>query len=178
MQSPSSSSLCLAIQQILDKIGSDDSFFPTETPDVSLPGPSTPEFQALESSIRRLVTRFKGLEQNTIHSSPPLPTQDVRPPVTKRLQNVKEEKNGGVCVSCGHRLDIVPLTPEETPPVVDTGEPYVLRGGGASEIPLRLLGLTYFAADGYESSASDTPTVSSVNPPDSVVRLLEYINLL
>jgi hypothetical protein len=114
-------SLPLAIRQILDKIGSQDSFFPTEIPDVTLPGPSTPESIALEESMRSLVARFQELEQKTIHSEP----LDTTRPVTKQLRNVKEngEAENHVCLSCGHQLDRVPLTPEESPPV-DTSGPF------------------------------------------------------
>src|SRR5271169_1236951 len=116
-------SLPLAIRQILDKIGSEDSFFPTETPDVTLPGPSTHESIALEDSIRSLVTRFQELEQKTIRSSH---SNATTRPVTKQLQHIKEkgEMEKHVCLYCGHLLDGAPLTPEETPPV-DTSGPYV-----------------------------------------------------
>ena len=109
-----SSSLPLAIRDILDKIGSDDSFFPTETPDFTLPGTSTPESAALEESLRKLVARFQELEQKTVHSQPVVA-------VGKQLQSVKDDKmKQVVCSSCGHRLNSFgfPLTPEETPPQV------------------------------------------------------------
>jgi len=109
-------SLSLAIREILDKIGSEDSFFPTEALDVTLLGPSTPESIALEESIRRLVARFQELEQKTIR----LQHLDATTrPVTKQLQHIKGkcEVEKHVCLSCGHRLDGVPLTPEEIPPV-------------------------------------------------------------
>ena len=111
--SKKTSSLSLAIRDILDKIGSEDSFFPTETPDFRLPGISTPESAALEDSLRSLVGRFQELEQKAIHSTP----------VVKRVQSVKDDKTRqGVCSSCGHRLNSFgsPLTPEETPPRVDS----------------------------------------------------------
>lgn len=112
--------LPVALCQILDKIGSGDSFFPTETPDVSLPGPPTPESIALEDSLRKLVARFQDLEQKSIRSPPP----DDRP-ITKQIQNVKNtavvEKQ--VCLSCGSRMNTVPLTPEESPALVESGLP-------------------------------------------------------
>lgn len=113
-------SLSLAIRQILDKIGSQDSFFPTETPDLSLPSPPTPESIALEESLHRLVARFQELEQKTTHSER---LDAATRPVTKQLRNVKEngEVEKHICLSCGHRLYGVPLTPEETPPVDSTG---------------------------------------------------------
>lgn len=110
----------VALCQILDKIGSEDSFFPTEIPDVSLPGPQTPESIALEYSLRKLVARFQDLEQKSIRSPPP----DDRP-ITKQVQNVKNstpvEKH--VCLSCGNRVNAVPLTPEESPAIVESGLP-------------------------------------------------------
>jgi len=127
MQS-TTATLLLSIKEILDKIGSEDLFFPTETPAIRLPLPSTPESLALETSIRNLVIRFQELEKKSIRSPPPSSPKDARP-VTNRLQNVKEngkeENKKGVCESCGHRLDIVPLTPDETPPVVNGTESYV-----------------------------------------------------
>lgn len=114
-------SLPIAIHQILDKIGSEESFFPTESPDISLPGPATPGSLALEESIRNLVTRFQQLEHKTIHSER-LNARTIRP-VLKQLQNVKEgnNKKDGLerygCMSCGHPLNGVPLTPDETSPV-------------------------------------------------------------
>jgi len=114
-------SLPLAIREILDKIGSKDSLFLAEISDVSLPGPVTSESIALEESIRSVVARFQELELKTIRSER-LDARTTRP-VLKQLQNVKEgnNKEDGVekylCVSCGHRLDGVPLTPDDTPPV-------------------------------------------------------------
>lgn len=153
-------SLPLAIREILDKISSEDSFFPTETPDINLPGPSTPESRALEESIRNLVARFQDLEQKSL--SPPV---DARP-LTKQVQNVKEagkdeNKKAGVCMSCGHRLETVPLTPEETP-VVDMSGPCAPRVSVPSGPCCRTL---LICEDGYESSSSDT-TTASTNPPD------------
>lgn len=103
-------SLPLAIRQILDKIGSRDSFFCTETPDVTLPGPSTPESVALEESIHSLIARFQGLERKTIQS--------------EQLHGIKmkAEVEKYVCLCCGHRMDGAPLTPEEIP-CVDTSGP-------------------------------------------------------
>ena len=110
------SPLPIALCQILDKIGSEDSFFPTETPNVSLPGPPTPESIALEDSLRRLVARFQDLEQKSIQSPPP----DDRP-ITKQIQNVKNSAamENLVCLSCGSRMNAVPLTPEESPALVE-----------------------------------------------------------
>jgi hypothetical protein len=107
-------SLPIAIRQILDKIGSQDSFFGTETPDVTLPGPSTPESVALEGSIHSLIARFQRLERKTIQSEP----------ITKQLEGIKmkEEVEKHVCLCCGYRLDGVPLTPEEAP-CVDMSSP-------------------------------------------------------
>jgi hypothetical protein len=126
--SGTSNYVLLAVREILDKISSEDSFFPTEIPDITLPGPSTPESRALEKSIRSLVIRYQQLEQKTIQSPQ---AADIRP-VTKQIPNVKEngrcENNkGGVCPSCGSRLDTVPLTPDETPPLVDASGSYVPR---------------------------------------------------
>ena len=114
------SPLPIALCQILDKIGSEDSFFPTETPNVSLPGPPTPESIALEDSLRRLVARFQDLEQKSIQSPPP----DDRP-ITKQIQNVKNSAamENLVCLSCGSRMNAVPLTPEESPALVDSALP-------------------------------------------------------
>ena len=123
MTTSSSFSLPLAIRDIIDKIGSEDSFFPTETPDLLLPGPSTPESVALEHSLRSLVARFQELEQKAYHSP------ELRPLVAvgKQVQNVKDKDDGmntqGVCSSCGHHLNsfgLVPYTPEETPPVMES----------------------------------------------------------
>jgi len=102
----------LFIRDIIDKIGTNDSFFPTETPDCTLPGGSTPESVALEDSLRRLVVRFQDLEQKCTTQSNLI---DGRP-VSKQLQNVKSGETKHVCLSCGHRLD-VPLTPDESPPI-------------------------------------------------------------
>jgi hypothetical protein len=136
MQS-TTTSLPLAIKEILDKVGSKDSFFPAETAEIRLPLPSTPESLALETSIRNLVIRFQELEQKSIHSSPPPQSPTDARPVTKLLQNVKEngkeENKKGACVLCGHRLDIGPLTPDETPPVVDATESYVPQVNGSSK---------------------------------------------
>ena len=112
--------LPVALRQILDKIGSEDSFFPTETPDVSLPGPPTAESLALEDSLRKLVARFQDLEQKSIRAPPP----DERP-ITKQIQNVKNSASVEklVCLSCGSRINAVPLTPEETPAMVESGLP-------------------------------------------------------
>ena len=114
------SPLPIALCQILDKIGSEDSFFPTETPNVSLPGPPTPESIALEDSLRRLVARFQDLEQKSIQSPPP----DDRP-ITKQIQNVKNSAalEELVCLSCGSRMNAVPLTPEESPALVESTLP-------------------------------------------------------
>ena len=114
------SPLPIALCQILDKIGSEDSFFPTETPNVSLPGPPTPESIALEDSLRRLVARFQDLEQKSIQSPPP----DDRP-ITKQIQNVKNSAamENLVCLSCASRMNAVPLTPEESPALVDSALP-------------------------------------------------------
>lgn len=113
-------SLPFAIRQILDRIGSQDSYFPTETPDLSLPSPQTPESIALEESLRRLVARFQELEQKTTRSER---FDAATQPVTNQLQNVKEdgEVDKHICLSCGHWLDGVPLTPEETLPVDPSG---------------------------------------------------------
>jgi hypothetical protein len=112
--------LPVAICQILDRIGADDSFFPTETPDFSLPGPQTPESVALEDSLRRLVARFQDLEQKSIQA----PAPDDRP-VTKQVQNIKNSAvtDKHVCLSCGNRLNAVPLTPEESPVIAESGLP-------------------------------------------------------
>ena len=112
--------LPIALCQILDKIGSGDSFFPTETSNVSLPGLPTPESIALEDSLRRLVARFQDLEQKSIQSPPP----DDRP-ITKQIQNVKNSAalEELVCLSCGSRMNAVPLTPEESPALVDSALP-------------------------------------------------------
>ena len=114
-------SLSLTLRHILDKIGSGDSRSPTESPDVTLPGPATPESIALEESIRSLVARFRELEHKTIHSEH-FDAGTTRP-VLKQLHNVKEgnNKKDGLerygCMSCGHPLNGVPLTPDETSPV-------------------------------------------------------------
>jgi len=112
--------LPIALCQILDKIGSEDSFFPNETLNVSLPGPSTPESIALEDSLRKLVARFQDLEQKSIQSPPP----DDRP-ITKQIQNVKNNAvmEKLVCLSCGSRMNGVPLTPEDSPALVESGLP-------------------------------------------------------
>lgn len=107
----------LFIRDIIDKIGTNDSFFPTEIPDCTLPGPSTPDSIALEESLRRLVARFQDLEQKCSSQSNLI---DDRP-VSKQLQNVKSGEAKHVCLSCGHRLD-VSLTPDESPPI-DTSTP-------------------------------------------------------
>lgn len=115
--------LPVAICQILDKIGSEDSFFPTETPELSLPGPQTPDSLALEASLRKLVARFQDLEQKAIRPPQP-PTADDRP-VTKQVQNVKDSAvaDKHVCLSCGNRLNAVLLTPEESPAIIESGLP-------------------------------------------------------
>ena len=112
--------LPIALCQILDKIGSEDSFFPNETLNVSLPGPSTPESIALEDSLRKLVARFQDLEQKSIQPPPP----DDRP-ITKQIQNVKNNAvmEKLVCLSCGSRMNGVPLTPEDSPALVESGLP-------------------------------------------------------
>jgi hypothetical protein len=162
-----SSSLSLAIRDILDKIGSDDSFFPTETPDFTLPGKSTPESAALEESLRKLVARFQELEQKTVHSQPVVA-------VGKQLQSVKDDKmKQVVCSSCGHRLNSfgIPLTPEETPPQVGS-EKSIALGDCADGV----------GSNGYESSASEsTPTVpvTARNPrADSTVSFPALIGLI
>lgn len=165
MSSSSSSSLPLAIRDILDKIGSEDSFFPTETPDFLLPGTSTPESAALEHSLRSLVARFQDLEQRALHSP------DMRPVVAvgRQVQNVKDDGTArlGVCSSCGHRLNSfgVPHTPDETPPVVENVYPAKSMYYRIICWALRGLGL-----NGYDSSASETVPVTARNPSaDSTV---------
>ena len=112
--------LSVAICKILDKLGSEDSFFPTETPDLSLPGPPTPESLALEDSLRKLVARFQDLEQHSIRSPPPNDR-----PVAKQVKNIKNSETADkpVCLSCGNRINAVPLTPEESPAFVESGLP-------------------------------------------------------
>ena len=114
-------SLPIAILKIIDKLGSEDSFFPTETPDLTLPGPLTPETLALEDSLRRLVTRFQELEEKSIQS-----TTDDRP-VAKRVQGIKDKH---VCLSCGNRIDAIPLTPEESPAVENARTPKSVASNG------------------------------------------------
>lgn len=113
------------ILEIIDKLGSEDSFFPTETPDLTLPGPPTPESLALENSLRRLVSRFQELEQKSIQS-------DDRP-VTKRVQSIKDKH---VCLSCGHRIDVIPLTPEESPAVESARTPKSFASNGLISLSL------------------------------------------
>jgi hypothetical protein len=98
----------LFLRDIIDKIGIDDSFFPTEAPECTLPGPRTSDVLALEDSLRSLITRVQTLEQKARVA------EDKPPP--KQLNNVKAEEPKKICLSCGHKLE-VPLTPGETPPV-------------------------------------------------------------
>jgi hypothetical protein len=121
MAATATSPLPLAILKIIDKLGSEDSFFPTETPDLTLPGPPTPESLALEDSLRRLVTRFQELEQKSIQS-----TTDDRP-LAKRVQSIKDKH---VCLSCGNRIDAIPLTPEESPAVDSARTPKSIASNG------------------------------------------------
>jgi hypothetical protein len=112
-------SLSLVIRQILDKIGPQNSFFPTETLDITLPGTSTPESISLEECIRSLVARLEELEQETIYSEG---LDAATRSVPKQLRNVNNgDVKKHVCLYCGHRLDGVPLTPEETPVVDKSG---------------------------------------------------------
>jgi hypothetical protein len=148
------SPLPIAILKIIDKLGSEDSFFPTETPDVTLPGPPTPESLALEDSLRKLVARFQELEQKAFPS-----TGDNRP-VTKRVQSIKDKH---VCLSCGHRIDPVPLTPEESPAIDATAITSIVSSG-----------LNHFyCADvdstfnGYESSGSASTEATTISIPSN-----------
>jgi len=103
----------LVICNIIDKIGVNDFFFPSEIPDCTLPGPRTPDTLVLEDSLRRLVSRFQSLEQKCMHQNGP--NSAVDRPRSKQVQNIKSGEPKHVCMSCGHSLDI-PLTPDETPP--------------------------------------------------------------
>lgn len=164
-------SLEIVLRQILEKLAADDSFFPTavDGPDLRLPGKRTPELQALEGALHGLVARVQDLEARHSSSSP----VDVTP-VPKQLQSIKENENGvqTVCRTCGHRLDNVPLTPEETPPMaVDTTGPHVPRRIPSSmSTPNTLLVWCRESniridstMSGYDSSASDTTTFSSAD---------------
>jgi HAMP domain-containing protein len=155
---PTLSPLPIAILKIIDKLGSEDSFFPTETPDVTLPGPPTPESLALEDSLRKLVARFQELEQKSISSS----TSDIRP-VTKRVQTIKDKH---VCLSCGHRIDPVPLTPEESPAIDAT-----LTSNAKNIVSSGLN--QFYSADidspfnGYESSESASTEATMISIPSN-----------
>jgi hypothetical protein len=113
-----STPLPLELCKIIDKIGSPDSFFPTETPEFAIPGTRTPETLALEESLRNLVARFQELEIKLKHSEPE--------PAKVQVNKVGGGEKG-VCGSCGHRLESVPLTPGESPTPVVEGKPYVPR---------------------------------------------------
>jgi hypothetical protein len=152
------SPLPIAILKIIDKLGSEDSFFPTETPDVTLPGPPTPESLALEDSLRKLVARFQELEQKSISSS----TSDNRP-VTKRVQSIKDKH---VCLSCGHRIDSVPLTPEEGPAIdaTATATPKSIVSSGLNHFYCADIDSTF---NGYESSGSVSTEATTISIPSS-----------
>jgi hypothetical protein len=132
----SSPSLVLALRHILDRLAVEDSFSPTQQPpykQLGLPGKRTPELQALEVSLHALVGRIQDLEAQRYSS-------DVTPtPSNHSLTSIEEDDGvlGAVCDSCGHRLENVPLTPEETPPVVDSDGPHVPRRIPSSTNPQR-----------------------------------------
>jgi hypothetical protein len=139
-------SLPLVISNILDKIGSEnESAF-----DFTLPDPQTQDSLILQQSLRSLISR--------IHNTPPIP---------KAVEVVKEP---GTCATCGHRINNVPLTPEETPPIGDV----------TAYVPKTLRWILSFVpglfsdstSNGYESSASDTTTISVPPTPDATVHPL------
>jgi hypothetical protein len=155
----------LSVCNIIDKIGAEDSFFPTETPDCTLPGPRTEDTIALEESLRRLVARFQDLEQKAVTTQ--TVTDPDNRPIPKQVQHIKSGETKNVCLSCGHRLD-VPLTPEESPPMdvtVTQSTPSIICSFVA------LMEASSF--DGYETSESSDTNVlsipSSETPSDAAV---------
>jgi len=83
--------------------------------------------------------------------------------------------NRPVCDTCGHRLENGPLTPDETPPVVDNEVPHVhTRIPSSANTSCVVQGLTCDIDSNmsdYDSGASDMTTISipSINPsPDSI----------
>jgi len=126
-------SLEVALRHILDNLANNDDSFPTalNSTELKLPGKRTPELRALENAIWVLIGRIKELEtrhssSSSSSSSSPI---DVMPS-PKQLARIKQEErklcgNRPVCDTCGHRLENGPLTPDETPPVVDNGVPHV-----------------------------------------------------
>lgn len=114
MTSTTSPSLPSVIREILDRIGSEDLCSLTETHSLSLPGPATAESIALEHSLRSLIARFQNLERRSIHAC-----QVNNRLVSKQQQNLKETSDKYekvlMCSACGHLLDLLPSTPEETP---------------------------------------------------------------
>ena len=123
-------SLPVVIREILNEIGLEDSCFRTETPDLTLSGPLTPESIALADTLRSLIVQFQEMQQQTApHSPSSVEVRENAKPVTKLLKNVNEtdtddEDEKHICLSCGQRLDATPLTPEETNPIVDSGGGY------------------------------------------------------
>jgi len=126
-------SLEVALCYILDSLANnDDSFFPTAVnpTDLKLPGKRTTQLQALEGALRGLVTRVQDLETRHSSSSSSSSSPIDMTPTPKQLATIKQDErrlsvNGKVCDTCGHRLENGPLTPDETPPVVDNGVSHV-----------------------------------------------------
>jgi hypothetical protein len=161
-----SPSLLSAVRDILDQIGPDDSFFPTEIHSFSLPGPATSESIALEHSLRNLISRFQKLEQPSIHTSL---VNNRRVP--KKLQDGRDTDDKPdkehVCSSCGHPLDSIPSTPEEVPPSYSNA-PHGAKRVATSSLMLKSYADSGPETNGYESSSSDITTISTPSTSSAI----------
>jgi hypothetical protein len=90
----------LAIRDIIDKVGVDDSFYFHGALNICLPGARTPETLELEDSIRRLITRFRTVEHRSSVGKQ-----------TRQANNVVNGEHGDNFSLCNEVLE-VPLTAE------------------------------------------------------------------
>src|SRR5580704_9775147 len=97
----------LVMRDIIDSIGSDETFFLTEGSDYMLPGPRTLDTIELEKSIQRLIARFRNLDLKNAAL-----TSIENGAISKHVNNVKHRSHN--CLSCGQVLE-TPLTPDGTP---------------------------------------------------------------
>lgn len=146
-------SLPLTLSKILDRIGSDDYYYPFDFSDLVFSGIDPHELLALEGSLRGLVTRIHDLERAVDRS-----------PGYRFAENALDEKKGNTDRASsmrGHRFHPVPLTPDEGSELEPTSS--------TSTRDYPHFDPTY---NGYESSVSNgtTISISSDNQPsDSIV---------